>query len=338
MHLVVADFHAEPAEFAAAAAATLPRLPGLELIGRYGGRRSLPPDWRAFVARCAGRPELADVAPAQVAAAALDLPADARPWLAVPVHLTAGIDHLRLHPAGLLNLDARESVALCGSFTTEFAASGLSLQPLFGSLLLVGLGPVVATTQDPAAFLGADMATAPATGRDAPVLRRLGSEIEMWLHDHPVNRRRVQQGRLPVSGLWLWGGTSSASAALPLRQRSLALPLGYADDGYVAGLWHLSGGETAALPATFAALLADPGLQRGARAAIIVLSAAATGPRDLPLLRLEAAWFEPAVRHLRAGGLARLSVFLGGQQWGLSSAGMLRCWRRARPWWDYFRA
>jgi hypothetical protein len=149
----------------------------------------------------------------------------------------------------------------------------------------------------------------------------------------------MQQGRLPVSGLWLWGGAAAvADAAVPARQRALALPLGYADNGYVAGLWHLAGGETVALPATFSALLADPELQRGARAAVIVLSAAATGPRDMPLQRLETAWFEPAMRHLRGGGLARLTVFFGGQHWSLSPARFWRFWRSARPWWEYFRA
>jgi hypothetical protein len=36
-------------------------------------------------------------------------------------------------------------------------------------------------------------------------LRRLGAEIEMWLHDHPINDARRRRGELPVTSLWLWG-------------------------------------------------------------------------------------------------------------------------------------
>ena len=338
LQLVVADFHADPAEFTGESAASLARLPGLEQIGRYARRGRLAADWRAGLAAMAGRPELTACAPAHVAAAALNLPATAAPWFADPVHLTAGMTRVRLHPAGLIRIDAAEAAQLRSSFAAEFGTLGLALQPLFGSLLLLGLGPTFATTQDPAGFLGADIALAPATGPDAAALRRLGAEIEMWLHDHPLKTQRVQQGRLTVNGLWLWGGAASRESAVPVRQRALSLPAGFADDGFAAGLWHLCGAETGTLPATLDDLLADPELQRGVRAAVVVLSAAATGERDTPLQRLDATWFEPALRQLRAGSLARLSVYLGGEQWVLSAAGLRRFWRTARPWWEYFRA
>ncbi|MFO8025628.1 MAG: hypothetical protein R6U90_10795, partial [Thiohalophilus sp.] len=36
--------------------------------------------------------------------------------------------------------------------------------------------------------------------------RRLMNEVQMLLHDHPVNQQRAAEGRLTVNSLWLWGG------------------------------------------------------------------------------------------------------------------------------------
>jgi hypothetical protein len=46
------------------------------------------------------------------------------------------------------------------------------------------------------------------SGSDAAQLRRLGAEIEMWLHAAAFNTIRERNRRPRVSGLWLWGGGS----------------------------------------------------------------------------------------------------------------------------------
>lgn len=43
-------------------------------------------------------------------------------------------------------------------------------------------------------------------GEDAPRWRSRLNEIQMLLHDHPVNVARVEAGKLPVNSVWLWGG------------------------------------------------------------------------------------------------------------------------------------
>ena len=40
---------------------------------------------------------------------------------------------------------------------------------------------------------------------------RLLNEIQMFLHQHPVNQRRVAQGMLPINSLWCWGGGPNRS-------------------------------------------------------------------------------------------------------------------------------
>jgi hypothetical protein len=37
-------------------------------------------------------------------------------------------------------------------------------------------------------------------------LQRLGNELQMLLHDHPVNDARAQRGAPPMNAVWFWGG------------------------------------------------------------------------------------------------------------------------------------
>jgi hypothetical protein len=46
---------------------------------------------------------------------------------------------------------------------------------------------------------------------------RLVNEFQMFMHQHPLNAQRLQQGRLPINSLWAWGaGAAPAATARPL--------------------------------------------------------------------------------------------------------------------------
>ena len=51
-------------------------------------------------------------------------------------------------------------------------------------------------------------------GEDAPRLRQLISETEMWLFEHEANRARIELGLPAINGLWFWGG-GAPLATLP---------------------------------------------------------------------------------------------------------------------------
>jgi hypothetical protein len=51
---------------------------------------------------------------------------------------------------------------------------------------------------------------------------RLINEFQMFMHQHPLNAQRLQQGRLPINSLWAWG---AGAAPVPT-----ARPLFYCDD------------------------------------------------------------------------------------------------------------
>ncbi len=204
------------------ASATLPRLPALETVLARGALRRLTHDWRDWLAARSGA---AQMTPAQaVAAAWLGAPSatDAHDagaheagvarhyWLATPVHFFAGIDSVQLHPAGLLRLPEAEQQELVRQFAQVFADSPWRLMAFGQRELLLAGPPLSASGLDPAEFTGADPSPGLPRGPDAAALKRLGSEIELWLHEQPLNHERAARGELAVSALWLWGGTRAA--------------------------------------------------------------------------------------------------------------------------------
>jgi hypothetical protein len=136
-------------------------------------------------------------------------------WMATPVHLVAGLTSVHVDRRSILRLDANDQSALATDFQRVFHDSGFELRPLDSGDFLV-LGPPIppAETLEPARAMGASIADARGANVPDPALRRLGAEIEMWLHDHAVNDSRGRRGEWPVTGLWLWGGGPTNSGGL----------------------------------------------------------------------------------------------------------------------------
>lgn len=330
LRLVVPDLHLDRDGLEGADTGQLPRLSAVESLLRFGLLSRGDAGWPTPLAAWAGRPELAAVPAAALVAAAEGIPLPASAWFASPVHQVAGLDHLRLHPAGLLRLDPAEAVALAADFANTFGADGLALRPLAGGFLLTGLGRLDATAIEPARLLGADLRRAPPIGPDAAVLRRLGAEIEMWLHARTAAAPPAR--RLPPNALWLWGGgLAPADPLAPLALNGCDGPL-HAEDPTAAALWRLGGGEVAPLPTDFAALAGQSSAVRGP--VTVCLSVAPRSPADRPLDRLETGWVAPALAALRGGQLASLSLYVAGRGWQLRRPVGWRFWRRSRPWWE----
>ena len=207
-------------------------------------------DWRAWLARHVGATALAGLPPAHLAATAIGVP-PAGTWFATPVALVAALDHVRMPADGWLTLAPDEAHELSDAFAREFGGSGHSLAPVGAEgFLLSGLSASRVCTHDPARVLAADIAPWLASGEGAAAARRLGAELEMWLHGLPLNRARARRGAAPIATLWLWGGGEgggAASAADALGAR----PRGYGADGWLRGLWAALGlaveGEAGAL-------------------------------------------------------------------------------------------
>jgi hypothetical protein len=305
-----------------------PRLPALELLLARAECTRLDPDWRGWLARLAAPDDALQLAPASVAARAWlgSPPGPDSFWFATPVHYLAGIDSVHLHPDGLLHLAGDEQNALAADFNALFGDSHWHLHALGRRELLLRGPPLQASAGDPGDWAGRDPSGAAPRGPDAGTLLRLGSEIEMWLHEHRINGARQARSQLSVTGLWLWGATAGAGSRAVVPG---GLPVLYGMDLHAEGLWRLAGRSAEPLPEEFQAL------NDAAEARAIVLYTA-LGAEGLTqrLQRLEQRWITPALAALRARRLRTLRLLAGGRAYRLQLLRLAQLWRGSRPWWE----
>jgi hypothetical protein len=236
--------------------------------------------------------------------------------LATPVHLEAGPRSLHLPAGGMLELEPDEAQALAADFNRVFAGDAVRLVHAREALLLCQFdAPLEAATTDPEQLVGGDVFDSLPRGADAPRLRRLASEIEMWLFEHDVNARRRARAAPAISSLWLWGG-GALDAPLP------------AVEGWTAGNDPL-----------FAAFPRESRYPRKAQAAgarqarpgVVVI---ADFPGTPDWWSAEQCFLAPALADLKARRLRGIEISAGQWSFRLSARGLARFWRKPQPWWQ----
>jgi hypothetical protein len=328
-----------PAPLSAAAQSALPRLPALEKWLAQGTIEHAGGGWRPWLQRRSPRAALHTAPPASIGAAAVPaLAATAPVWFATPVHLVAGLDTVRVHPAGLLCLSAEEQRTLEQDFQRVFEGSGCALHATGRREMLLAGGPelqsLAVRSHDPALWLGADPRDGLPAGPGAEGLRRLGAEMEMWLHEHPVNHARRARGALNATALWLWGGGAPAIPVDP-RDRPDAQRNGiaWAEDLFVDGLAELEGLDCAPLPQQWPAMPPEGPLADEAWRICVL----AVEPHPGALQDLERRWIAPVLGQWRQGQLDKITLLAGTRAVSLGRGSVRSLWRRFRrphPWWE----
>jgi hypothetical protein len=320
---------------------------------RYAAPRLMRGGWRAMLARGVGRADLAlvDVASVIDASLRIDAPVESAPdvvadtvtdtvpdvWLAAPLHLLAGLKTLHFPANGLLRLPPDEAAELSARFAEVFGADGLTLTPAGSAgFVLRGFAAPGTLTVDPARLIGDGLEASLPAGAGSAALRALSSEIEMWLHDLPLNRRRELRGEPRISSLWLWGGgqpprdplTAIASAADTDGAVRWARLL--ADDAWVQALARLAGVESQPLGVSadvaFDARL-DELFDRNEGSACVIAPLA-----GLDLERYDRTCIAPVAAALAAGRLERCVVAANDRWIAVSRGDRLRFWRPRRTW------
>ncbi len=251
------------------------------------------------------------------------LQAAARPegtWgCARPVHLLTAIDHLQLAP-GRLAVDEAESARLVGDINRHLEGTGfrLHVSGTGGDWQLECAQPLECTSVEPEEASGRNLRDHMPAGRDGARVRSLVNEIQMLLHEHPVNVARMQR-RLPaINSVWLWG-IGSLGKVSPGN-----LPRLYTDDAWLAGLWRLHGAAADSLDEFAAAEV--PGMDT-----LVACASAPGGDAGTALAFAEASCFAPAKARLRQGKTTMISLLLGDQTVAVDSRARYRFWRRRRP-------
>jgi hypothetical protein len=314
-----------PALLAGPAAA---RLPSLELLLARGRcSRAEPLSAERWLARGFGLADAPLPAGALTALAAGVEPGDAVWVRADPVHLRLDGDALTLVPGAAFALSGEEARALADAFNRHFAGA-LSLHapdPEHWALRVPGEAAL--ECRSPLELAGRDVDASLPGGRDAARWHATLNEVQMLLHDHPVNEAR----EIPVNSLWFWGAGrlppeakgpwQSVTAADPvarglarlarMRERTPA-------DSAVEWLARLpeGGRHLVVLDALHAALALGDGAAHASRAQA-----------------LERDWFAPLLAALRSERVGMVTVHVpdAGRSFETIRGDLRRFWRRPRP-------
>lgn len=135
--------------------------------------------------------------------------AELHQWLrADPAHVQADMATARLVACGEMGLDAAECAELLRPLKPVFGDAGFPISapvPQRWYLMLPRDNRLPAFA-DPHDALGAPMDAHLPQGEPGRRWRHLLNEAQVILHNHPLNRQRMRDGRLPVNSVWFWGG------------------------------------------------------------------------------------------------------------------------------------
>jgi hypothetical protein len=232
-------------------------------------------------------------------------------WLcADPVVLVAGREDVRL-VGRVDDLTREESDALRARLDRHFADDGLAFEVPRPDRWLVRVRNRALPQTSPLARAQrtALRGLLPA-GDGAAAWLRWQNEIQMLLHDDPVNAAREARGKAPVSGIWFWGG----GRASPLAQSHDAAAVEGRDGDLVRGIVRTEGSDAIALPAT----LPSPWLRQFSAAALPAPADAAS------LVALTEGWLAPAIACVERGDVRSLAL-------ACDAGGAAAVWRMRRP-------
>jgi hypothetical protein len=317
--------HLFPTKQLLKAAAPDLHLPALQTLLARGTRQSCPAEGvEAALCTALGIERQQDWPLAPITLAADGGEARDAYWLrADPVHLRVMRDRIVLANSDALSLSRAEADALADAIGLHFGAElrPLPLHPRRWYLRF-SVAPRLTTTPLSVA-VGRDIDPLP-QGSDAMQTRSQLNELQMLLHEHPVNQARAARGELPVNSLWLWGGGRQ-----PAASRTFSLPI-YTRDPEAQALAAFCSARVHALPAQLDAAL----LKAGGIILLDILNPSgqvgdACGWREA-LRELEKDWFVPLldmVRRIGPPGL-RLLDPVNGKALHLQARDAWKLWRR----------
>lgn len=233
---------------------------------------------------------------------------DARWLCADPAWVQPDINGVRLMACGQLGLRMDEAVELATALRPLFDEVGLALELSAPDRWHLRLPPALPLPDlaTPEQALGEDLYQHLPVGAAGKFWRVLQNDIQVTLHQHPLNAQRRARGLSPVNSLWLWG-----AGCLPQTLRS-PLEGVFSDDPLLC------------------ALAAHARLTRRARAPEAVAAASAgwlVDLQDLPAAQIERDWW-PAIATLAQNRPVRFA-FASGERWLHKPLHRWRFWRRA---------
>lgn len=132
-------------------------------------------------------------------------------WLSAdPAWVQPDMNGVRLLACGQLQLSMDEAQALAAPLRPVFDEAGMHLEISSPDRWHLKLpeGITLPTFAPPEQALGEDLSQHLPAGEAGRRWRVMLNDIQILLHQHPLNAQRRAQGLAPVNSLWLWGGGS----------------------------------------------------------------------------------------------------------------------------------
>jgi len=255
-------------------------------------------------------------------------------WLrADPVSLSAGRDSVLLSDAVRFDVSRDEAASLVSSLNAHFASAGIAFHPQQSGRWYARTEFDPGMTAPPLAEVRgqATIEFLPA-GPEGGRWRSILNEIQMVLHEHPINAAREARGAATVNGLWLWGAGRMADTPRATYQRVTS------DNPIASGLALAAGRRHAPLPASAREWLENSG-RSGVEAVVLEALREPAAYGDVSAWRttlaaLERDWFAPLLDALRTGRIGMITLSAPTAARTLASEttrqDLRRFWRRRR--------
>ncbi|MCB1960375.1 MAG: hypothetical protein KDE68_07620, partial [Rhodocyclaceae bacterium] len=143
-----------------------------------------------------------------------------------PVHLHFAGDHLLLADASGLDIQPDEADALVASLNKAFSQVGRFEAPAPHRWYLYPAKPPTARFVPLGDVISRPVAHFVPTGDDARMWHRVMNDIQVHLHNHPLNAAREARGQRSINSVWLWGaGTLPSPLPTPAPALAMHSPL-----------------------------------------------------------------------------------------------------------------
>lgn len=306
-----------------AADTAFPELPALSRLLHGARPRLRAGEWRNGVLAALGMTEVDLPAQSLIAARAVAIPQGAGICMALPIHAVAGMSRMFLAPSQGYALDAGEREELRLAFNAEFGATDVHMHAVGSGWLFQSPAASAASDGSPETLQGEALTREPAASETLRSMRRLGTEIEMWLAGLAFNAARERRGQLPINSIWFWSGAIAAPVPPPTRPGALFTNV--EPDAWLAGLGAHCG---------LLVQRADSWQQvQGTPGAVVILQPSQPGAVMAQMTAWESAWFGPVHDDLASQRLKALLLQIGGRAWTLPASMLSRWTQRLQPWW-----
>ena len=241
------------------------------------------------------------------------------------VHLQVDRDHIRLQRALPIKPQRGELDSILSTLNTHFDGETVLLSDGANTAYLRTPTAAQIDMQPPTYAAGRNIGHFMPRGKSGAYWKKWLTEVQMLLHEHPVNLARANSGLPTINCLWLWGGGTAPKRPEP-RYEAV-----FGDSALVelaathCSIEWFDRAEIDALKRYASTLWVDESLYRST-----VSGNAEQWTRTL--LQIEERLFKPLFRALYSGAIKRVEIYpCNGICYRLSWLGLFKFWYRNLP-------